>query len=422
MNGELVGGPKLYIKRHAAKTVQEYKKHFGAVLVTGPRQTGKTTLIEETVVKPGKGRITMVNLDDPLLLRTANDEGGRFFLDYPPPLFIDEIQYTPNLFPYIKQIVDKEKKPGLFFMSGSQQFSLMKGVSESMAGRVGIIDILGLSLREIENNIFSEPFCPTDKYLNARKKAPLDISYDKLWDIILRGSMPRLYADPAFKAPVFYSSYLRTYIERDVRSIVNIGDEKKFLSFVRSTAARTGQMLNITKLAEDTDIPRTTAERWLSILITANLVYLLRPFHVNITKREIKAPKLYFLETGLAAYLTGWDTPDVLRKGAMGGAFFKTFVISEIIKSYINKGIQAPIYYYRDKEQCEIDLLILQKGFIHPIEIKMTANPEKRHTGAFNVLDYLPDPYKRGTGGVVCCYNNLVSLSEMDKAIPFTYL
>lgn len=412
----------MYIKRHAAKTVQELRRHFGAVLVTGPRQTGKTTLIDETVVKPGKGKIARVNLDDPLLNKMANEEAGRFFLDYPPPLFIDEIQYAPNLFPYLKLTVDREKKQGLFFLSGSQQFSLMKGVSESMAGRVGIIDILGLSLREIENNPFSEPFCPTEKYLSARKRNPLTVNYDKVWEIIWRGSMPRLYADPALPHAAFYSAYLRTYIERDVRLIVNIGDEKKFLSFICSVAARTAQMLNITKLAEDTDIPRTTAERWLSILISANLVYLLRPFHVNITKREIKTPKLYFLETGLAAYLTGWDNPDVLRKGAMCGAFFETFVVSEIIKSYINRGIEAPVYYYRDKEQHEIDLLIWKNGRLHPVEIKMTANPEKRHTASFCVLDTLPDPYKQGDGGIICCYNELVSLDEKIKVIPFTYL
>ena len=413
----------MYIERHAAKTVLELKKHFSVVMITGPRQTGKTTLIEETVIKPGKGRILQVNLDDPIIQKTANEESGRFFMDYSTPLFIDEIQYAPNLFPYIKRIVDKQKNQGLFFLTGSQQFSLMKGVSESLAGRVGIIDLLGLSLREIENDPFDEPFCPVNKYFNLRKKTPLAISYDRLWEIIWRGSMPRLYADSAFPGTAFYSAYLRTYIERDIRSITNVSDEKKFLSFIRSIAARTAQILNISKLAEDTDIPRTTAERWLSILISANLVFLLRPFHVNITKREIKAPKLYFMETGLAAYLIGWDSPQVLRKGAMNGAFFETFVITEIIKSYINKGIQPPIYYYRDKEKNEIDLLIWKNGHLHPLEIKMTSNPEKRHTAAFRVLDALPDPYKRGEGGLICFYNELISTNDLkDKIIPFNFL
>jgi predicted AAA+ superfamily ATPase len=412
----------MYIKRHAGSTVLDLKKHFGVVLITGPRQAGKTTLVEETVINPGKGKITQVTLDDPLILNTARNESGRFFMDYPPPLFIDEIQYAPNLFPYIKMIVDKDKKQGLFYLSGSQQFLMMKEVSESLAGRVGIIDILGLSLREIENDSFNEPFCPTTDYFNIRKKKPLDLNYDKLWEIIWRGSMPRLYADPTFPHTAFYSAYMRTYIERDVRAIINIGDEKKFLSFIRSVAARTGQILNISKLAEDTDVSRSTAERWLSILVTANLIFLLRPFHVNINKREIKAPKLYFLETGLAVYLTGWDTPKVLRSGAMGGAFFETFVITEIIKSYINKGIQPPLYYYRDKEQREIDLLIWKNGHLYPLEIKMTANPEKKHITAFNALDTLPSPYKRGEGGIICCYNELISLGDTDKIIPFNYL
>ena len=412
----------MYIKRHAAKTLNELKKHFQAVLVTGPRQVGKTTLIEETVVKPGKGKITQLSLDDPFLFETARDDEGRFFLDHKPPVFIDEIQYAPNLFPHIKMIIDKEKKNGLFYLSGSQQFSMMKGVSESLAGRIGIIDLLGLSLREIGNDPFSEPFCPDKDYYPRRGKKLSQINYDGLWDIIWRGTMPRLYADPSFPHTAFYSAYLRTYIERDVRSIINVGDEKKFLSFIRGVAARTAQMLNISKLAEDTDISRTSAERWLSILTSANLVYLLRPFHVNIGKREIKAPKLYFLDTGLAAYLTGWDTQRVMRMGAMSGAFFETFVIAEIIKSYINKGIQPPIYYYRDKEQREIDLLIWRNGRLFPLEIKMTTTPEKKHIAAFKVLDELPAPYQRGEGGLICCYDSLVSLDTNNKVIPLNYL
>ncbi|MCL2126985.1 MAG: ATP-binding protein [Treponema sp.] len=411
----------MYIKRHAAHALQELKKHFPAVIVTGPRQTGKTTLIEETVIKPEKGKIHQVSLDDPLLVQTARDDGRRFFLDHRPPVFIDEIQYAPNLFPFIKIIADREKKTGIFYLSGSQQFSLMKDASESLAGRAGIIDLLGLSLREIKRDTFSEPFCPDDGYFAARKK-PLKIEYDSLWDIIHRGSMPRLYADPSFSPSAFYSAYIKTYIERDVRAIVNVGDEKKFLSFILATAARTAQMLNITKLAEDTDISRTTAERWLSILISANLVFLLRPFHVNISKREIKAPKLYFLDTGLAAYLTGWDTPQVLRKGSMGGAFFETFVIAEIVKSYSNRGKTPPVYYYRDKDQREIDLLIWKNGRLHPVEIKMTASPGIKNIASFSALDALPPPYQRGEGGIICCYSDPVSLGDRDRVIPFGWL
>ena len=418
----------MYIYRHSALALERLKRHFGAILVTGPRQAGKTTLINETLVKGGRKRVSQVTLDDPLFLETARNEAGSFFKDHKPPVFIDEIQYAPGLLPYIKMIADREKRNGLFFMTGSQQFTLMQGIrlmqgiSESLAGRVGIIDILGLSLREINNDPFNEPFCPDKNYIEKRKRYAPKWNYDTLWKIIWRGTLPRLYADPKFPAHDYWASYLRTYIERDVRSLVNIGDEKKFLSFVRSTAARTGQMLNMTKLAEDADISRTTAERWLSILTTANIVFLLRPFHVNISKREIKAPKLYFLETGLVNYLIGWDTPKVLRNGAMGGAVFETFVIAEIIKSYINRGIQAPLYYYRDKENREIDLLIQRNGRLHPVEIKMTTNPGKNHIAAFSALDKLSSPYTRGEGALICCCDTPVSLSAADRALPAGYL
>jgi predicted AAA+ superfamily ATPase len=412
----------MYLYRHAEKTLAELRKHFGAILVTGPRQVGKTTFLEESIIKKSRKKVGQITLDDPISLELARNESGKFFLDNKPPVMIDEIQYAPNLFPYIKMIVDREKKNGLFFMSGSQQFSLMKGLSESLAGRVGIIDMLGLSMREIAGSPFDEPLCPTKEYLRERGKTVLPFSYDKVWEIIWRGSMPKLHAERRIPVRAFYGTYLRTYIERDVRSIINIGDERKFLSFIRGAASRTGQILNLVKLAEDVDISRTTAERWLSILITANIVFLLKPFHPNISKREIKAPKLYFLDTGLAAYLIGWDTPTVLRNGAMGGAFFETFVIAEIIKSYINRGLQAPIYYFRDKEQREIDLLIWRNGRLHPVEIKMTANPGKGHIEAFKVLDSLRPPYERGKGALVCCYDKPVSLGEKDTVIPVWYL
>jgi len=412
----------MYIYRHASGTLARLRRHFGAILVTGPRQAGKTTLIDETVVKAGGNKVTGVTLDDPVSLETALDEPGNFFKDHKPPLFIDEVQYAPGLFHYIKIIVDKEKKNGLFFLSGSRQFSMMRGISETMAGRVGIIDILGLSLREIQNDPFNKPFCPNKVYIENRKKDSHKIDYDALWKIIWRGTMPGLHADPKFPVHSYYASYLRTYIERDVRALTNVGDEKKFLSFIRSVAARTGQMLNIAGLALDADISRSTAERWLSILTAANIVYLLRPFHVNINKREIKAPKIYFLETGLINYLIGWDTPKVLRNGAMGGAVFETFVVAEIIKSYINTGVQAPLFYYRDKEQREIDLLIWKNGYLHPVEIKMTANPGKNHIAAFGVLDGMKAPYKRGEGALVCCCDGPVSLASGDRAIPAWYL
>jgi predicted AAA+ superfamily ATPase len=416
------GGSSLYIYRHAEQILRELGGHFGAALVTGPRQVGKTTLIEEGIMKGGRETISRVSLDDPLMLEAARDEGGRFFLDHRPPVFVDEVQYAPELFPYIKMIADREKKPGLFYLTGSQQFQMMKNVSESLAGRIGIINILGLSLREIGNDRFTEPFCPTGDYINVRRENPPRVDYDRIWEFIWRGAMPRLYADPGLPVQAFYASYLRTYIERDVHAIVHVGDEKQFLSFIRGIAARTGQILNLTKLAEDTGISRGAAERWLSILVSSGLVFLLRPFYANIGKREIKAPKIYFLDTGLAAWLIGWDNPRVLRNGAMGGAFFESFAVAEIIKSYLNRGVEAPLYYYRDKENREIDLLIYRNGLLHPLEIKMTASPGKTHIRAFSVLDSLAPPYGRGEGGFICHCEEPFSLTPRDRVIPADFL
>jgi predicted AAA+ superfamily ATPase len=412
----------LYIYRHAEQPLRELGRHFGAVLVTGPRQVGKTTLIEEGIIRGGRETISRVSLDDPLSLEAARAEGGLFFLDHRPPVFVDEVQYAPEIFPYIKLIVDREKKPGLFYLTGSQQFQMMKNVSESLAGRIGIINILGLSLREIENDRFAEPFRPVEDYINARRENPPRADYERIWEIIWRGAMPRLYADPGLPVQAFYSSYLRTYIERDVHAVANVGDEKQFLSFIRGIAARTGQILNLAKLAEDAGVSRGAAERWLSILVSSGLVFLLRPFYANIGKREIKAPKIYFLDTGLAAWLIGWDNPRTLRNGAMGGAFFESFVVAEIVKSYLNGGMEAPLYYYRDKEGREIDLLIYRNGLLHPLEIKMTANPARARIRAFSVLDSLAPPYGRGGGGFICCCEEPFSLGPRDLVIPAGYL
>jgi predicted AAA+ superfamily ATPase len=390
---------------------------FGAVLVTGPRQVGKTTMLKKMAENAG-----YVTLDDPLLLTSAIEESGSFFKDNPPPVFVDEIQYAPNLFSQIKIILDRDKKKGQFYMSGSQQFKMMKKVSESLAGRMGLLTLLGLSLREKQGIPFSEPFLPTDEYFSARKKSCTELSYDDVWENIHRGSMPEMYANDEFDWQMFYGAYVKTYIERDVRELTQVGDEVKFLHFITVAASCTGQLLNLASLARDVGISQPTAERWLSILVTSNLVYLLKPYSNNITKRTVKTPKLYFLDTGLAAYLLRWNTPDVLKNGAMAGAFFETFVISEIIKSYCNKGIlELPLYFYRDKNMNEIDLLIEDNGTLYPLEMKKHADPQKKEIAAFDLLDKIPN-VKRGPGGVICLYDNLITLKGNDRVIPVKYL
>lgn len=407
----------MYIKRHAEKTVNELSKMFGAVLVAGPRQVGKTTMLE-AITKDTK----YVTLDDPIVRAIAQEESTTFFKDNPPPVFVDEIQKAPVLFEQIKLYLDRDRKKGQFYICGSQQFKMMKGVSESLAGRIGLMTLLGFSLREIYGVDCDLPFIPTKEYFDNRKKSVANIKYDDVWNRIHRGSMPELYDNPDFDWQMFYSAYVRTYIERDVRELSEIGDTVKFTKFMVAAAANTGQLLNIASLARDVGISPPTAERWLSILVASNVVYLLHPYSNNITKRAVKTPKLYFLDTGLAAYLTKWNTPDVLKSGAMAGAFFESFVVSEIIKSYYNKGIlEPPIYFYRDKDMNEIDLLIEQNGTLYPIEIKKHADPSKKDVAAFDYLEKIPN-MQRGSGGVICMYDSLITLTSQDKVIPISYL
>ncbi|MCL2627692.1 MAG: ATP-binding protein [Oscillospiraceae bacterium] len=407
----------MYYKRHADEAIHKLSTMFGAVLVTGARQVGKTTLLKDVA-----GHAGYVTLDDKIQLVSAVEQSGTFFKDNPPPVFVDEVQHAPNLFPQIKIILDREKKKGQFFLSGSQQFKMMKNVSESLAGRLGIISLPGISLREMYSVSFNEPFLPTDEYFKNRENNKTDVSYSDIWNIIHMGSFPELCANPDFDWRMFFAAYVAAYIERDVRDLAQVGDEIKFTQFMTVAASCTGQLLNLASLARDVGISQPTAERWLSILVASNLVYLLRPYHNNITKRTVKTPKLYFLDTGLAAYLTRWNTPEVLRNGAMAGAFFETFVIGEIIKSYANKGIlDLPIYFYRDRDGNEIDLLIADSGLLYPIEIKKHADPSKSDVMKFSILDKIPN-VKRGQGGVVCLYDNLTTLHECDKAIPITYL
>lgn len=407
----------MYIPRHAEQTVEKLSQMFGAVLVAGPRQVGKTTMLK---------RITKdmhyATMDDMVMLASAREASTTFFKDNPPPIFIDEIQKAPELFPQIKMILDRERRKGQFFLCGSQQFRMMKNVGESLAGRIGLVTLPGFSLRETMGVDYYAPFLPTEEYFSERKKLLANISYDQVWERIHRGSMPELCENPDFDWQMFYGAYVRTYIERDVRDLTEVGDTVKFTRFMTAAAAGTGQLLNLASLARDVGVSQPTADRWMSILLASNLVYLLQPYFNNITKRAIKTPKLYFLDTGLAAWLTKWNTVDVLKNGAMAGAFFESFVVSEIIKSYYNQGIlDPPLYFYRDKDMREIDLLIEDGGTLYPIEMKKHADPQKHDVDAFAVLDKIPG-VQRGPGGVVCLYDNLVTLIGNDRVIPVNYL
>lgn len=407
----------MYRKRLAETTVNTLSKMFGAILVNGPRQVGKTTMLKK-ITKD----IRYATLDDVIVRASAEEQSGTFFKDNPPPVFVDEIQKAPVLFEQIKMYIDRDNKKGQFYMCGSQQFKMMKGVSESLSGRIGLMTLLGYSLREIKDVDFNAPFIPTDEYFAERKKSLADVDYDEVWNILHRGSMPELCENPDFDWQMFYGAYLRTYIERDVRDLTDIGDIVKFTKFMVAVAAMSGNLLNIASLSRDIGISQPTAERWLSVLVASNIVYLLQPYSNNVAKRAIKTPKVYFLDTGLAAYLAKWTTPEVLKNGAMAGAFFESFIVSEVIKSYYNRGVlEPPIYFYRDKEMNEIDLIIENAGVLHPLEIKKHADPTKKDIEAFSVLDKIPG-IVRGNGGVICLYDKLISLTDKDRIIPVKYL
>lgn len=403
-----------YIKRAAEKVIEKQEKMFKAILITGARQVGKTTMLKNL-----KSNVNYITLDDMILNQSAKEDPNLFLKSNKPPIIIDEIQYAPDLLRYIKIEIDNSKKNAMFYLTGSQQFHLMKNVSESLAGRIGILNLLGFSLREIKKIDFNMPFIPTPSYFSEREKYNIKISYDEIWDIIHKGTMPALYQkDSDFE--MFYSMYVNTYIERDVRNLTQVGDTLTFLKFMTALASRIGNLLNLNSVANEVGITIPTAQRWLSILVSSNIVYLLEPYYNNIVKRAVKTPKIYFLDTGLVSYLTKWKNKDVLEAGNMAGNFFENFVIVEIIKSYYNSGdLRPPIYFYRDKEKREIDLIIEQNGILYPLEIKKSANPTKDMVSNFKTLEKAG---KIGEGGIICMYDKLINLDEKNKIIPYNYL
>lgn len=411
-----MGGMLMYIKRHIENAIKEYGDMFGAVLLCGARQTGKSTVLRECLPT-----MNYVTLDDYAVLEGAADT-GLFFKDNRPPLIIDEIQYEPKLFRGIKLILDKSRDKGQFYMSGSQQFRMMKNVSETLAGRLGILNMSALSMREIMGEEFRDAFLPTEDYVATRAAAGTALDYDELWRLIHNGGMPEFYANRRMKWDAYYSAYLRTYIERDVMDLSQVGDSRKFASFMACAAARTGHVLNKAALASESGVTAPTVDRWLSILEASGIVFRLRPYSNNSIKRETKSPKLYFLDTGLAAYLTGWSTPETLKSGAMSGAYFETFVFGEILKSYYNNGTLDPaLYFYRDRNGNEIDLLIEENRTLYPIEIKRHASPTKNDIKSFALLDSLSG-VTRGPGCEICMYDKVVSLSDKDKSLPVSYI
>jgi predicted AAA+ superfamily ATPase len=400
----------MYINRDLEKVVLRTSEVFPVVLITGPRQVGKTTMLEK-LAEDGRKYVT---LDNPMARDIAVNDPELFVQRYAPPVIIDEIQYAPQLLPYIKMYVDEHKNKGDFWLTGSQMFHLMKNVSESLAGRVGVINMLGLSNSEIKG------------YKGTPYRTDLETLYDKLniapkqdlkevYNRIFKGSMPALY-ETEQDLEIYYSSYVNTYLQRDIKDLTQVGDELAFMRFMVCCAARTSQMVNYADIAKDVGISPPTAKQWLSVLVSSGIVTLVEPYFNNALKRIIKSPNMYFLDTGLCAYLTRWTSSETLEISAMSGVFFETYVVGEIIKSYYNAGKRPPIFYYRDTDNKEIDLIIEQDNILYPIEIKKSGSPKKDAVKHFALLEKTGKQV--GTGNVICLCSDIMPIDKKNYFVP----
>jgi len=396
------------------KTFLRLIKEFPAILITGPRQVGKTTMLLKLMNEENSNR-EYVTLDDLTEREMAKNDPKMFFQIHKPPVFIDEIQYAPELFPYIKIIIDKHHEPGHFWLTGSQIFKLMDGVQESLAGRVALLNLYPVSQAEC-GGFETEPFTLNIDKLTKCGKERKSIDAPDLYKRIFNGGMPALISGQYTERRVVYSSYISTYIDRDVKELSGKIESLKFMSFITAAAALAGQMLNFKTIADTAGIDQITAKNWLGILEKLGIIFYLHPYSNNMLKRTVTKPKLYFHDTGLVAYLTKWSDANTLMTGAMSGAILENFVISEIIKSYHNCGEEVFIYYYRDKDTKEIDILLESDGKLYPIEIKKTATPTPQLTRVFAVIDKAP--LLRGTGAILCTCDKLFAFDSSNLIVP----
>ncbi len=403
-----------YISRHMENRILELSRSYSAILLTGPRQAGKTTMLRELAKKENLGR-KYVTLDDLTERDMAKNDPTLFLQLHQPPVLIDEVQYAPELFTYIKIHIDEHHNPGDFWMIGSQIFRLMRGVQESLTGRVALLHMSPMSQREIIGAP-CVPFKTSMEQLLAERDHIQPVTTPELFARLWRGSMPGLIGGQAPDRNVFYSSYLSTYVERDVRELSGNVDALKFNRFVTAVAARCSQLLNYNALAEDSDIDIHTSKAWISILETLGIIFLLHPYSNNVLKRTIKTPKVYFYDTGLVCYLTRWSSPEVAESGAMSGALLENYTVSEIMKSYQNAGLEPYLYFYRDRDAKEIDVILEGDGRLCPLEIKKTATPDTRLTRVFNVID--KSPLHLDIGAVLCMADKFSAFDSNNLIVP----
>ena len=401
-----------YIKRDLEPKILSLSKEYSAILITGPRQVGKTTILRQLMQKD-RAYVTLDDLEDRAM---AQNDPALFLQLHDRPILIDEVQYAPQLFSYIKIEIDNGAEPGSFWLTGSQSFHMMELAQESLAGRVALLHMPSLSQHEIYGSGSNSPFSID---LNALKEratthAPADMQeiYQRIW----KGSMPGLISSRFSDRDVFYSSYLQTYIDRDGSELINLTDKLIFRDFIRAAACRIGQLLNIHDVAQDVGVSADTAKRWFQVLEKSDIIFYLRPYSNTLLKRTVKTPKLYFFDTGLVAYLTKYSSPDILANGALNGAILENYVVSEVLKTYQNDAKECLLWYYRDKEMHEIDMIIESDGMLHPLEVKRSVNPGSKLIGAFDILNKGSVP--KGKGALLCMRPTLSAVNSDNYIIP----
>lgn len=401
-----------YINRDLESKIISLSEEYSAILITGPRQVGKTTVLRRLTQE----NRTYVTLDDLEERAMAQNDPALFLQMHDRPILIDEVQYAPQLFSYIKIEIDNGAEPGSFWLTGSQSFRMMELAQESLAGRVALLHMPSLSQHEIYGSGVAAPFTINLNALKERIKSHKPADMQEIYRRIWNGSMPGLVSGRFSDRDVFYSSYLQTYIDRDVSELINLTDKLIFRDFIRASACRIGQLLNIHDIAQDVGVSDDTAKRWLQVLEKSDIVFYLRPYSNNLLKRTVKTPKLYFFDTGLVAYLTKYSSPDILANGALNGAILENYVVAELLKTYHNNAKECLLWYYRDKEMHEIDMIIESDGMLHPLEVKRSVNPGSGLTGAFDILN--KGSVSKGKGAVLCMRPTLSAVDAENYIVP----
>ena len=402
-----------YIERTLERKFLKMSSFFKAVLITGARQVGKTTILKH--LAEGQKR-TYVSMDNTMARTLAKSDPVLFFQTYKPPIIIDEIQKAPELFEQIKIMCDESEERGLFWLTGSQQYNMMKNVRETLAGRIGILELYSLSKNEVDGIRFPNEMdfslaCLQQRQACTGKNDVVDV-FDHIW----RGGMPdAIYAD-AEQRQEYYNSYIETYLMRDVSEEGGITDSVRFRKFLNACAALVAEQVNYKTLAEAAEISQPTAKEWLRLLQGLGIIYLLQPFANIELKRLSKTPKLYFCDTGLCAYLSMWLTRDTLMNGAASGHYFENYVIIELVKNFSYSSVKANLTYYRDSNAKEIDVMVEENGLIHPLEIKKSANPDRREIKKYGIID--KTNLERGSGGIICMCEEVIPIDGKNCFIP----